>query len=292
MHCKEVSEYFAKSERIFQIIVSNWAVLNEVVDVLRTAYDATIDIQNANFTLSDFFCSWIRIQIRLQRMKSSTEKLTDLSDLLLDTMQTRKTALLDHPAMLCSIFLDPRTHRELQQDTTSTKMNIAKLSLANLNDRIENLKKHSTIDQGTDHENSLEEYFDQQIDIDAQLGIDAQQNRRAEFLETLDHFHRCVMSSKLKVDKTQSIFDFWERNKLQFPVLYDVACVVNSIPPSQATVERSFSTLKFVFGEQRGNLSQTRLEDILMIKLNGDLAESIDQRDIENLEKKYSSKKP
>lgn len=278
-------EYFATSEPIFQTVVSNWAVLNELVDVLRTVYDATMDIQNPDFTLSDFYCSWIRIQVRLQRMKSSTAKLTDLSDLLLESMQARKTALLDHPAMLCAIFLDLRVHRELEQGLDSTKFKIAKLSLANLNDRIVSLKKGPNIDHESENDNSIDEYFNERIN----LGIDAEQNRRTEFLQMLDHFHHAVMTSKLKLDKNQSIFDFWEKTKSLFPVLYDVACVINSIPPSQATVERAFSALKFVFGVHRGRLDQTRLEDIIMIKLNGDLAEPIDRRDIEKIEKKYSS---
>lgn len=245
----------------------------------------TMAIQNPDFTLSDFYCSWIRIQVRLQRMKSSTAKLTDLSDLLLESMQARKTALLDHPAMLCAIFLDPRVHRELEHGVNLTKFKIAKLSLANLNDRIVSLKKDSNIDHEPENDNSIDEYFNERID----LGIDTEQNHRTEFLQMLDHFHHCVMTSKLKLDKNQSIFDFWEKTKSLFPALYDVACVINSIPPSQATVERSFSALKFVFGVHRGKLDQTRLEDILMIKLNGDLAESIDRRDIKTIEKKCSS---
>lgn len=275
-------EHFAPSEPIFEIVNSNWTVLIEVVSILRTVYDATMDIQNQNFTLSDFFCAWIRIQVRLQRIQSDPEKLTDLSDLLLESMQLRKNALLDHPAMLCAIFLDPRVHRELDHAVDSTKFKIAKLSLANLNDRIVNLPKHSKTDQKGEDDNSIDEYFRQSID----LHNDTEQKRRAEFLESLDHFHHCMMGSKMKIEKGKSLFDFWEENKLLFPTLYDVACVVNSIPASQATVERAFSALKFVFGEQRGSLTQERLEDILMIKLNGDLAESIDRRDIINIQKK------
>lgn len=286
-HCKEVFAYFAISEPIFEIIISNWAVLSEVVNVLQTVYDATIDIQNANFTLSDFFCSWIRIQVRLQRMKSNTNKLTDLSDLLLESLQYRKSALLDHPAMLCAIFLDPRVHRELEQNDDAAKFKIAKLALANLNGKIVNLKENSS-EIGQENENdSIHEYFNQQIDLD----IDTEQDRRAQFLESLDHFHRSVMSLKVKLEKDQTIIDFWKKNNILFPALYDVTCVINAIPPSQATVERAFSTMKFVFGELRAKLNQERLEDILMIKLNGDLTESIDRNDLEKIRKKYSAQK-
>lgn len=283
-HCKEVFEYFAISEQIFDIVISNWPVLTEVVNVLQTVYDATMDIQNPSFTLSDFYCCWIRIQIRLQRMKSNVEKLTDLPDLLIESLQSRKSALLSHPAMLCAIFLDPRVHRELQQ-VDATKFNIAKLTLANLNERIFNLKKDASKATEMNGNDSIDEYYSLQVGSDS----DTEECRRTQFLESLDHFHRCVTSMKL--EKNQTIFDFWEEKKSSFPALYEVACVVNAVPPSQATVERAFSTLKFVFGIHRTNLDQERLENILMIRLNGDLAELIDKNDIEKIEEKYSGQK-
>lgn len=172
-HCKEVFEYFV-SEPIFDIIISNWPVITEVVNVLQTIYDATMDIQNPTFTLSDFYCCWIRIQIRLQRMKSNIEKLTDLPDLLLESLQNRKSALLSHPAMLCAIFLDPRVHRELLQSAAASKFKIAKLTLANLNERIFNLKGDPSKVAEMNANDSIEEYYSQQVGPD----INAEQCRR------------------------------------------------------------------------------------------------------------------
>lgn len=257
-------------------------MLTEVVNVLRTVYDATMAIQNPAFTLSDFYCCWIRIQIRLQRMKSNNGKLTDLPDSLLEKLSHRKNALLKHPAMLCAIFLDPRIHRELESDAAEFK--IAKMTLANLNERVFNLKVEPSNVAEVNPDDSLEDYFNQRIEIE----MDTEQYRRTQFMESLDHFHRSLTNSKMKFAQNETIFDYWENNKLFFPALYDVACVVNAIPPSQATVERAFSALKFVFGVHRTMLDQDRLEDMLMIKLNADLAESIDQNNIEKIKEKSS----
>lgn len=253
-------------------------MLTEVVDVLQTVYDATIAIQNPAFTLSDFYCCWIRIQMRLQRMNSNSSKVTDLADILLEDLKNRKNALLEHPAMLCAIFLDPRVHRELESDAVEYK--IAKMTLADLNERIFKSKGEPSKDNDPNANDSLEEYFNQQVELEN----DAEQYRRTQFVESLDHFHRCVQI--MKFEPIQTISEFWEKNKLLFPALYDVACVINAIPPTQATVERAFSTLKFVFGELRTMLDQGRLEDILMIKLNADMADIINQSDIDKIKKK------
>lgn len=254
--------------------------MTEVVDVLQTVYDATMAIQNPAFTLSEFYCCWIRIQMRLQRMKSNASKLTDLAHNLLENLKNRKSALLKHPAMLCSIFLDPRVHRELVSDAVEYK--IAKMTLADLNERIFKTKGEPSKEVDVNENDSLEEYFNQQVEL---VQNNAEQYRRTQFMESLDHFHRSV--EIMKFEPIQTILEFWEKNKLLFPALYDVACVINAIPPSQATVERAFSTLKFVFGVHRTMLDQGRLEDILMIKLNADMAATINQKDIDRIKRKY-----
>lgn len=282
MNCKAAIEFLAKSETepIFEIILSNWPVLTEIVLVLQVVYDATMAIQDPCFTLSDFYCCWMRIQIRLQRINSNSEQLTDLCNLMLENLKNRKRALLNHPAMLCAVFLDPRIHRELELEG-ETDFKIAKLTLANLNERILILKNASATH--SDADDSLERYYNEST----QLGNFNEQHRRTQFMEELDHFHRSLQYMKL--DKNQTIFDFWEEKKILFPALYEVACVVNAIPPSQATVERAFSILKFMFSELRTSIDQDKLENLLMIKLNADLANSINENDIREIKEKYST---
>lgn len=206
------------------------------------------------------------IQVRLNRWKSNAEQRTELPDSLLENLKQRKTALLDHPALLCAIFLDPRVHKELEREG-DTAFQIAKMTLTNLNARIFSLKTKNGSGNSSDQDNSLEEYFDSQVQIER----NDEQFRRTEFMESLDHFHRSIYY--MKMESQQTISEFWEQNKLLFPALYEVACIINAIPPSQATVERAFSALKFIFTEHRTRLDQDRLENLLMIKLNPDLAE-------------------
>lgn len=214
-------------------------------------------------------------------MKSNADQLTDLTDLLLENLKNRKGALLNHPAMLCAIFLDPRIHRQLELEG-ETEYKIAKMTLANLSERIFNLKEKTVENPDENVNESIEEYFQQ-----ANFLNNGDQFQRAEFMESLDHFHRSL--PYLKLNKGQTISDFWESKKETFPALYEVACVINAIPPSQATVERSFSTLKFMFGVHRTRLDQGKLENLLMIKLNADMANEINQTDLEKIKKKYSS---
>lgn len=83
-----------------------------------------------------------------------------------------------------------------------------------------------------------------------------------------------------------SIIDWWKEQKENFPEIYAVAKILNSIPPSQATVERSFSALAYIYGPLRCRLSKDILSDILQIKLNKDLLGKNFSQELSDLEKK------
>lgn len=68
-----------------------------------------------------------------------------------------------------------------------------------------------------------------------------------------------------------------------------MSLIFNGIPPSQAKIEREFSTLGFIFGPLRSNLSDQLLSDIMLCKLNSDLLNDFFSRERTDLEKQYSS---
>lgn len=240
------------------------------MDILKVIYDATIAVQIPHFTLSDFFCTWIRIHVRLNRLKSSSELKTNLVDILLKSLDFRKTALLKHPSMLCAIYLDPRVYRSLSEN----EMKIAKMALADLHQRVINLKDNLTDSSVNKTVDSLEEYYDNK----SVTKNDCEE--RADFMQLLDNFRFALPHE----NKDKSVFEFWECKKEVYPAIYKVACVVNAIPPSQVTVERAFSALNYIFSNKRCRLNQQTLENCLMIKLNPELAASINECDLNEIE--------
>lgn len=59
------------------------------------------------------------------------------------------------------------------------------------------------------------------------------------------------------------------------PELYRLASVIHSVPPTQTTVERTFSALALILTPLRTNLFDTALENILSLRLNRELFENI-----------------
>lgn len=255
--------------------------------MLKAVFDVTIAIQAPDFTLSDFFCSWLKIQIRLQKRVKDTFCLTKLAHVLLESLNCRKIGLLKHPAMLCAIYLDSRVYKELNDK----EIMIAKTALADLHEKIVELKSNPKDSSMNSVNDSLEEYFRQRdgpIDNSNKVS-----DRRVEFMQMLDNFRCAMQSNSLKRKQGQagasnnvfSISEFWEKQKMLYPSLYEVASVIIAIPPSQATVERSFSALNYLFSNRRCGLNPSLLENCLMIKLNADIAQAVNERDLIEAEK-------
>lgn len=87
-----------------------------------------------------------------------------------------------------------------------------------------------------------------------------------------------------------NLFEYWENNKNKFPQLYQLAKIVHAFPPAQASCERTFSTLAFIFNKYRSQLSEKILEDILIVKLNADLLPQVFEEEIESKTKKINER--
>lgn len=65
-----------------------------------------------------------------------------------------------------------------------------------------------------------------------------------------------------------NVLDYWFEKRFAQPLLYKLSCVVLGAPASQVSVERCFSTLKFVLNDYRSRLNECTLEQIMIVKLN------------------------
>ena len=65
-----------------------------------------------------------------------------------------------------------------------------------------------------------------------------------------------------------NILHYWHVKADELPVLSKLASIVQAVPATQVSVERSFSALKFILSDERSNLNSSNLENILIVKLN------------------------
>lgn len=73
----------------------------------------------------------------------------------------------------------------------------------------------------------------------------------------------------------KNIFQYWTEMKSKHAELYELSTITNSVPVTQVTVERAFSSLAFIFTALRNSLSAETLENLLLIRLNKDIFDEL-----------------
>lgn len=104
-----------------------------------------------------------------------------------------------------------------------------------------------------------------------------------ELIHSIDTFIQKESFEGAVGDNPFSLITFWENKKKEYPILFELAMVIFSIAPTQVTVERMFSAFAHIFNDYRSSLSQSLLENILLICLNPDLLEEVNGDDIDQL---------
>lgn len=285
IRCKISVQYFAKTERIFQILLQEWSILVNAVDVLKVFHKATKDIQQVNYTLSDFFGSLIVLRERMLTFIQNMEESTDLPRCMYEQLMKRWSSVAQNPMMLCAIYLDRRFSSEMTDDEIAlAKLTLLKIweriktsnnSEPELNDITENVRCE-------DDSNLLEYYFQKK-------GIDTTNTTHSTEKTDKPDYH--VSNDQLllmfntfekigRIPMKTPILQFWETQKRNFPEIYVLSTVINAVAPSQSRTERDFSALGLIYNNRRQRLTLSILQDIIIIKLNSNLALKIFEKDM------------
>lgn len=275
--CKEAIDYFSdvKKIKLFKLLKQKWEVLKEMDKVLRFPYQATIELQIQSLTLSDVFGIWLKMRLGLAALISSKKNMkTNLAKHLMTALDNRKDVIFSNPFMSSALFLDPRFRSQIRRD--ESKMEEAKMTLKNVWRRLKVIESLSAIDTNANNSHtstvsdaSFEYNAEEELEKFLTGNSRNQSNEQMQveedidmLLETFDPPH---ISSKM------DILEYWDKEKDDNNVLYRLAMVIFSIPPTEVQIERDFSKLNFVFSSRRCNLAEERLNDIMVINLNSDL---------------------
>lgn len=282
-HCKSAIMYFAnkkKSTNCFQLMLIKWSTMNEILSVLKAPFDVTNASQNAGFTLSDFYGSWCIMKLKLEKLVRGQNMVCNFAEILLTKLEERSSILFNNPAMIVAVYLDPRFNFKMKMNHPD-EVQIAKKMLETLHERV--TRMHELEKPLVEISDSEEDIFeDDCVASGLQRAFhgeiphrnDSAAVNKDEFMKLLESYDQIE-----RIHNKHSIVEFWNGRKDVDPVLYESASIIHAIPPSQATVERAFSILNYILNPRRTRLSQSMLENILMINLNKDLVDAIHCRD-------------
>lgn len=235
-----------------------WDKCKEILEVLKSFYIATKEMQRVGYGLADFYVSWLRIEKNLTRIMAEAT-LLDLANELMKSLDTRRAELFNTPNMIAAIYLDPRTKYKL----TSVQKECAILHLKKLYVRVFQLK-NVEIEEQSNGNNTLDELNEE---------FTTQEGEAIPDEVDVSHLLMAltVYDAVKHVDYKLPVMEFWKRNKDEFSLIYPLACVVHAVPAGQCLEERNFSSFSYIRSARRTRLNEKNVKNILMIRLNKEL---------------------
>lgn len=291
LRCSKVIRYFASGKIKFRYVLQNMHIIKEVTGILDVVYKTTLTLQKKECTLSDLYACWLKMKLKLRNYQR-THLSTNLVTALEDELEKREHSILKNRSMLSAVYLDRRFTKQLTENETL----IAKDTILKVWERMKTLKEYDShnlsANSGLDEpKNTSNEMLEELINSTEQRATSATSasslNPRAgsewlaEKTKLMLHFDEFEKMDRPDIEKTA--LKQWMEYKDKFPELSLLASIFHSIPPSQASVERSFSALAITFNARRCKLSQSVLEQLMLIKINEELADNIFKGDIQKL---------
>lgn len=241
-----------------------WSNLPDIVTVLAVFADKTDELQKGDLTLCDSYGIWIALTVRLKNLSR-----IPLAIVLLERVETRLKVLMADTVLIAAIYLDPRYRLVLDE----TQKKIAVQHLTNLHHR---LTDNADINHSDDNLNIEDSEDAEMNEVDKYLNELEVINRGGislDFCSTSDNFQKELVNfSKMdRIKCANKIVPFWASIRFDYPLLYEVAKTVLAVPPTEAKIERNFSHLDFILNKRRNRLTDQALENILFLRLNGNL---------------------
>lgn len=258
----------------------DWKTIKDLLTILKPINELFMCLQQRDLTLSDFFCCWIMCKKKILSLKNDSP----YSSMFLAALAKHSYKVMNCETMYACLYLDPRYHIFLDSDQKLTATNhllriyiyykkhfCPNIVFPVVNDAPEKILKSS--------EKVLSELEKYIIEIEErkQSEVDSSINKTPETTSSSDRISQEKLKyirdklmlfgtniSRMPIDT--DILKFWNENPDE--ELSKLAKIVFSVPATQVTVERAFSTLKFILTDKRDNIDEKLLEDILLIRLN------------------------
>lgn len=189
---------------------------------------------------------------------SLTNKYDILSINLLNQMNSRHDMLINNPVLIATVYMDPR-----YQCALTSQKELAIETLSKIHRKIRDLAPVQGDEEILDESNTSLDGIEANL---AQYLDSCSASARRQ--ETQDIELKIRSLGGMKEPIKSSVIEFWNKRKEQLPELYELAMALMAIPPTQSTVERSFSALGLILTSRRTNLGDEVLQDILLVRFN------------------------
>lgn len=299
----KLREYCSNNYSRFDLEEDLWAKIHETVQALKPCRQLSKILQKEQLTMGDFYINWLRCKLETENINTSLARnlalrMTERERILLENDVFLSAVYLD-PRVNSTLSDDQCQRAKNHLVATYERYTFLTLreSTSSLNQDSEDdnyLLSHSTstIDDNQflesasnniQHQSSSDDYY-AVTHASSSTAIATSNTEIDEFLQRQHRLRRNLLENSTQADQLHAllknflnepllrsnanILEFWKSRKCTHPQLYFLSEITLSTPPTQVSVERLFSSLKFVLNNLRMSLKDTIIEDILIVRNN------------------------
>lgn len=268
IHLRPLCEQLSLANNVFNLQPEVWNKLEKLKIILEKPYDVTVKLQSANITPGEFLKEWSKLKRDLENIKDQ------LAEDIKNSMNRREEKLFKNNIFLAGVYVDPRYRILLKpSDIESAKDGLMKVAkkIYMINQQSAANKSNVTNLQKSPEKEMLIQSDSSEDDFEKELN-EKEKKRTQTIFAKEDEFKsrfkiNCDIIEEKGRFKVNNVFSGIE----QYPEDIREPCrIVSCLPISQASVERTFSALKFICSDLRSQLKNDILDCIIFLRMNQD----------------------
>lgn len=243
-----------------------WNFMNDFLLMFKPVTIATAQLQEREMGYGDFYKVWLRLRMEVNKITVNNIQF------LKDAVKKREDLLINNDVFLAALYTDPRFNFILN---TTQKIK-AQSHIRQLANHFQTCLNQSEVLDNTD---SLTSSNAPNISLELSNGVN---DELSNYINNLaDDMNGTVASSAIKSiedeliafhpersDHNMNVLTYWKLKSKDYPILAEIAQTIHTVPATQVTVERAFSSLKFIVSDCRNRISSDHLQSVLLVRLN------------------------
>lgn len=258
----DLRHFFMEQKSLFMELSDidvDWSFMQEFHLTFQPIKTILLKLQCNQTFYSNFYKYWLELKFESKKISNN------LSERLCTILESKEKTLLANPMLVSAIYLDPRFKFLL----TPPQNEQARRHLKVLYDHTQNVTHAFNLDNVKAEQEEIISSPAHTSDLSDYLKfLESQQQQNPSISNQLKAYAEIENFKQNRLEPHTNVMEYWSMKKVEYPNLFALAKIVNSVPASQVSVERSFSALKYILNEKQNNLDEEFLQDILLVRLN------------------------
>ncbi|XP_058465011.1 uncharacterized protein LOC131438775 [Malaya genurostris] len=257
---KQLAQQFPELE-----LDDSWDFIKNYEQAFKPLYSCTVNMQAEHVSLPDFYLHWLMAIMEVSKLNNP------FSTPLTEALTNRLKNLCHSRVFKMALYLDPRlNYMGSNLFKAEEKEQIQSYVIETYN-KIRSYKKSTPLTALEISASTKKDDFDSFITaMFGECATSSGTTERTQFLQQLK-----ALDVEPRQHHAFNVWKHWMDRHLTHPELSAVASVVLATPSNQVSVERSFSALPLIMTDRRSGISEENLRNILLVKLNRSLFDTI-----------------